>query len=334
MQEIVDKRNFRRRIVGAALSVIAFGGLFLFLDAFEVAENTLLKFLISAFVGSALWLGQELVSLRTDVTGQLHLDHDVLSQQIEANRRDMATRMDTLSRAARVYEAIASSAINDVSALALVDEMAKVKEGSSIRSVLYDKVVDDLLVWTSTLNSAQGDLVIDGEDDTLLLALTAVARTSIVCVSDYRIDGLGELAFWNSDLGRRYFEAQQAAIERHVKIERLFIVESPGSSASVGGGTGAPDPSSLMLALLERQRASGIDCRVIYRSKDLPSALVDSVLFDDEVLYQSLAAGSDGPSPPFGNIQKTHVTRNPGKVHNFQTAIGKVWPTAETLTNA
>lgn len=62
-----------------------------------------------------------------------------------------------------------------------------------------------------------------GEDREWLLTLARCANSTIDAASTHE-----DLAFWNTDLGRRYLEAQREAVDRRqVTIRRLIIVDTP-----------------------------------------------------------------------------------------------------------
>ncbi|WP_369031255.1 MULTISPECIES: hypothetical protein [Streptomyces] len=63
----------------------------------------------------------------------------------------------------------------------------------------------------------------EGEDREWLLTLARCANSTIDAASTHE-----DLAFWNTDLGRRYLEAQREAVDRRqVTIRRLIIVDTP-----------------------------------------------------------------------------------------------------------
>src|ERR1700722_5588472 len=69
----------------------------------------------------------------------------------------------------------------------------------------------------------------DGEDREWLLGLTAAAERSIDAISLSTVDaGLRGFdgGLWTSDLGVRYVELQREAVDRGVKIRRIFVFEN------------------------------------------------------------------------------------------------------------
>jgi hypothetical protein len=125
-------------------------------------------------------------------------------------------------------------------------------------------------------------LTYDGEDRDWILALTHSAETSIDATSLSTVDAGGkgsvDAGLWTSDLGQRYLDVQRLAIQRGVRIRRVFIMGLPDLAAD-----------GIFLDVCQRQRDMGIQVRIL-DSSQIPGArrtsLFDFVLFDDVISYE------------------------------------------------
>jgi hypothetical protein len=143
-----------------------------------------------------------------------------------------------------------------------------------------------------------GAVTYDGEDRDWILALANSVETSIDATSLSTVDAGGkgsvDAGLWTSDLGQRYLDAQREAIQRGVRIRRVFIL-------------GQPDLASddAFLEVCHRQRDLGIQVRVL-DSSAIPgtrrTSLFDFVLFDDVISYEVTPA-----SPVHGTTRPTIV---------------------------
>jgi hypothetical protein len=133
-----------------------------------------------------------------------------------------------------------------------------------------------------------GDVTYEGEDRDWMLALARNARSTIDATSlttvDARGDGYVDGGLWESDLGQRYLEVQRDAIQRGVRIRRVFIMDRAVLAA---------DPRFLEVCKL--QSDLGIDVRVL-DTVSIPgtrrSSLFDFILFDDVISYEMTPASS------------------------------------------
>jgi hypothetical protein len=148
--------------------------------------------------------------------------------------------------------------------------------------------------------SEGGNVTYEGEDRDWMLSLTRNARSSIDATSlttvDARGHGFVDGGLWSSDLGQRYLEAQRDAVQRGVRIRRVFIMDRPGL---------ANDPPFLEVCAF--QRKLGIDVRVL-DTTEIPNtrrtSLFDFILFDDVISYETTPASSiDGAVPAIVNTR-------------------------------
>ncbi|WP_432833791.1 DUF6879 family protein [Dactylosporangium sp. CA-092794] len=143
--------------------------------------------------------------------------------------------------------------------------------------------------------SEGGNVTYEGEDREWMLTLARTCRRSIDATSlttvDARGGGFVDGGLWSSDLGQRYLEIQRDAIQRGVKVRRVFIMDR----ATLVG-----DPTFLEICKL--QHDLGIEVRVLDTTA-IPgtrrSSLFDFILFDDTISYEMTPASSiDGSVRP------------------------------------
>jgi hypothetical protein len=121
----------------------------------------------------------------------------------------------------------------------------------------------------------------DGEDRDWLFALTRSVTSTIHAVSLLGVDADGKFfgdGFWVSDIGHRYLELQREAVQREVRIRRVFIVERNGP---------IDDPG--LRAMCGTQAKLGIDVRFLHLSAvpdTIKNHLYDFTLFDDVLSYE------------------------------------------------
>jgi hypothetical protein len=156
------------------------------------------------------------------------------------------------------------------------------------RSLAFEVVqaeIDTALRLAERL-SHDGEVSYDGEDRDWLWTLTLNAKTSIDATSraSRLADGsFADEGFWNSEIGVRYLEWQRQAVERGVRVRRIFVLDAAAA---------ATDPA--IRHVLREQVNAGIDARVLDAST-LPAArrllIPDIVVFDQELSYE-LTPGS------------------------------------------
>lgn len=113
------------------------------------------------------------------------------------------------------------------------------------------------------------------EDHGWIITLTGCAALTIDATSTW---SEADRDLWRSELGARYLSAQRDAIERGVRIRRLFIIEEPEQDL--------PELSRLR----EEQQRIGTDVRVLALSGLAPNVRLagidDFVVFDESLSYE------------------------------------------------
>ncbi|MEU4237644.1 DUF6879 family protein [Actinoplanes sp. NPDC026619] len=153
------------------------------------------------------------------------------------------------------------------------------------------------------------------EDPDWLLGLTETATMSIDAVT---MASFGEGEFWTSDLGRQYLDRQRAAIDRNVRIRRLFLLTER-----------LPDPDRLR-ALLAPHDEIGVETRLI-RPDDIyfvrQTDLEDFIVFDQKVSYEFHTARvlDDSVTPPIAGVA---LVVDPRLVKKRQERFEQLWTAA------
>jgi len=126
-----------------------------------------------------------------------------------------------------------------------------------------------------------GEVTYDGEDRDWLLGLTCSATDSILATSLTTVDGGRRFldgGLWVTDLGQRYLDAQREAVQRGVKVRRVFIPDR--SDLTREGG---------LDDVCRQHVAIGVDVRILdlsMASHLRRTSLFDFVIFDGVVSYE------------------------------------------------
>src|SRR5262249_6588113 len=164
----------------------------------------------------------------------------------------------------------------------------------------------------------------DGEDRDWLLALTRNAQASIDATTFMAVDasgqGFADGGLWTSDLGQRYREAQQRALDRGVTIRRIFMLDDPDQ---------AHDPE--LLWMCEIQQKLGINVRIL-DPLTLPDlhrkSMFDFIVFDSVISYESTPATWAGTKPA---IMSTRLVLSPQRVRERVGGFEDLWTAAREL---
>lgn len=217
-----------------------------------------------------------------------------------------------VSEATELLNSIEKSPLNQ-DALKHVIHHAGRFTGLSIPLVrcLADSEVERLAETLQWLSGGR-ELPYEGEDREYLLGLTRKAKRSIMATSWTTVNGL-DAGFWSTDLGVRYLDLQRTALQRDVKIKRVFIFETPNLMQS-----------ELVRQAISAQRAMGFEIRLLPNGpKD--GSIADFVLFDEEVCHDTF------PVPRLEGSQalNTRLTFDQGMVHTRLLQFRDLWSSAE-----
>jgi TIR domain len=169
---------------------------------------------------------------------------------------------------------------------------------------------------------AGGDIVYDGEDRDWLLGLTSEAQRSINATSLVTTDG-GAKGFdgglWTSDLGARYLDRQREAIDRNVRVRRVFVFENENL---------ARDEACIKITQMHRD--IGVDVRMLHHRLIPPWlhwALSDFIVFDSAVCYEITFHFHGWVIRPA--IVRTSLSTTPDRVRDLEKSFDQLWQAAD-----
>jgi hypothetical protein len=168
------------------------------------------------------------------------------------------------------------------------------------------------------------EIAYDGEDRDWMLGLTQEAQTSIDAISLSTVDaGVRGLdgGLWTSDLGMRYLDRQRLAIERNVRIRRIFIFEDEEM---------AHDES--VLRVTRMQRGIGVEVRMLDHQlipELMRSMIFDFIVFDGAVSYETTPATSLTSKHTLPGLLWTRLAPEPARVRELERRFEQLWERAD-----
>ncbi|HET8660481.1 MAG TPA: phosphatidylserine/phosphatidylglycerophosphate/cardiolipin synthase family protein [Micromonosporaceae bacterium] len=172
------------------------------------------------------------------------------------------------------------------------------------------------------------DLTYEGEDRDWLIGLTKSVRSSLRATSLSTVDaggrGFVDGGLWRSDLGQRYIEEQQLAIERGVRIQRIFVIDRQDFNIE----------DKHLQEVLESHAHIGVEVRTLdaTASPAVHSKLRDIIIFDEVLSYQTT------PATPMTNLNpiivNTSLVTQPEKVKERRRLFDQLWnnPNVKVVT--
>jgi len=194
---------------------------------------------------------------------------------------------------------------------------------SSLLGRLALREVERVTTFMRQLPTGQ-EISYDGEDREWLLGLIQETQHSIDAISlstaDAASHGIGS-GLWASDLGVRYLELQQEAVERGAAIRRIFVFENESLACE-----------EAFLRVTQMQRDAGIHIRILH-SQLIPDLLLgaisDFVIFDDEISYETMA----GTSLIYDYYRPTRIRTmlvpSPSRVKALKRRFEQLWVAAD-----
>lgn len=168
------------------------------------------------------------------------------------------------------------------------------------------------------------EIAYDGEDRDWLLGLTREAELSIDAISLSTVDaGVRGLdgGLWTSDLGIRYLELQREAINRKVRIRRIFVFENADM---------AHDDEVFQL-VTQMQRDVGVEVRMLDHQLIphwMRSMIFDFIVFDGAISYETTPATTFSVSQTKPGILRTRLSPMPARVHDLEEQFEQLWDAA------
>lgn len=302
-------------VIRKVFTTLFIGGAAFLATTMVEGESITWSILLSVFVGGVALVVQYLAEfdrrMRTVEAGQSR--HFGLVEDLIRNR------FDSISEATELFGRVESSPVHTDLVKQLVRHSANL-DGSTdqlIHRFAHSEItrVSDFIKGLSE----RGEITYDGEDRDWLLALTRTAQVTIDATSFMAVDASGQGftdGLWTSDLGQRYLEAQQKALDRKVTIRRIFMLDDP---------EGASDPE--LLRMCELQRKLGIQVRVLdpHTLRGLHhNWMFDFIVFDSVISYESTPAAwsRKGVKPA---IVSTRLVLTPQRVAERVGGFEDLW---------
>jgi hypothetical protein len=287
-------------IVGVGVSVFVSGVAFVVQFLIEVDDQV-------------AQLGAELKDRVTDLQGSVR-------QMGESYRLELAK----VSQATELFGLVEKSALRTDKVAQLVRHASTVEEDEP--PLIFEFAQAEMHRLSEYLRylGAQADVTYDGEDRDWLLGLTRVAAKTIDATSLTTVDaggrGFVDEGLWSTELGQRYLEAQKDAVDKGVKIRRIFIFNRPDLR----------DKDDLQDIIREHH-----DAGIIVRTLD-PSTvgilrqplLVDFIVFDGVLVYTSSTAMASLNNDARPRIVSTRLVSNPARVSQETARYEVLWKAA------
>jgi hypothetical protein len=170
---------------------------------------------------------------------------------------------------------------------------------------------------------SHGNITYTGEDHDWLLELTESAQATIDATSLSSVDASAhgfDGGLWVSEFGSRYLKCQQEAIDRNVRIRRVFILEDAETASD-----------EAFRSVCRQQVELGIEVRVL--PLDAPptatAGLNDFILFDNAVSYEVTTSSQPlrRSGPP--TIDKTRLDRGAKALKANADRFDALWQAAK-----
>ncbi|MEU4480274.1 hypothetical protein AB0F68_19765 [Micromonospora sp. NPDC023966] len=146
---------------------------------------------------------------------------------------------------------------------------------------------------------AAGRIIRRGDDDEDLLGATRDCTRELVALTNVMPRVSGELSWWRGDVGRRYWEANLAALERGVRITRIFTY-----------ATLSPELSELV----ETQRRAGVRVGLLPLGAVSPHLHINLAVWDGSSCWEAKMTAH-------GEISENEFSVHPADVERLTRAF-------------
>jgi hypothetical protein len=281
----------------------------------------------SLFVAGVIFLAQYLFDVEhrmeaVEHTFDVHVARtgERLDEHARVSERQMQDGLSKIHLAGELFDLRETSQVTPYEMeqmITLVRSFTAIVSGSSllVRRFAQGEVAR-LAEYLKHLGDG-GDVTYDGEDRDWLLGLTRAVEYSLQATSLSTVDAGGRSftdgGLWFSELGQAYLEDQARAIERGVRIQRIFVIDRQGFALED------------LHDVLEPHVRIGVEVRTL-DAKPAPgihSRLRDLIIFDNVLSYQSTAGQPVTGLSPI--IVATTLVTSPGKVSRRQREFGQLW---------
>ena len=154
--------------------------------------------------------------------------------------------------------------------------------------------------------------------------MTREAERSIDAISLSTVDAgvLGlDGGLWTSDLGIRYLELQREAIDRKVRIRRIFVFENEELARD-----------ETFQRITQMQRDVGVEVRMLDHQLIpdwLQSMIFDFIVFDGAVSYETTPATTFAAGQTRPGILRTRLAPMPARVRDLEDQFEQLWEAAD-----
>ncbi len=258
-------------------------------------------------------------------------DFDRRLDQVERRLTAHATEMSSvvgngfskINQATELFGLVEQSALRQGAVIELVRNATEIDASRPLVHALAEDQIGRMSDFLKELRD--GDAMYDGEDRDWLLGLTRHSRATIEATSTMTADAGGvdfDGGFWMNDIGRRYLEKQGEAVQRGVKVRRVFVLKSKELVTD-----------ATFLRVYRDQKAIGVDVRVVDPTA-IPAtrknAVVDFILFDNAISYEVNPAVTveDGAKP---TIVSTRLVLKQTAVDEKMHLFRDLWNAARDL---
>jgi ABC-type multidrug transport system fused ATPase/permease subunit len=238
--------------------------------------------------------------------------------RLEALGVEQRRTLAGMNAATRLYDQLKRSPIDVADLERLVESMI------TIRSLGIQMISD--LTMAEFVRLAQfveeirvGEASYEGEDREWLLGLTRAAQGDIVATSSTLVDD----GFWETELGDRYMKAQIEAVERGVRVRRLFIIDDRRTS----------DQS--FSVLIQRQKELKMEVRTLVfdnLSTIQRNSYRDFVVFDKRLYYQVQSPPKIGTASSQAAVVETRLTVRAEDVESAMVRFEELWDLADDVS--
>lgn len=259
----------RPPILRMTLNAVLVGGVGYLLTSLT-EQPEVWKLTVSALLGGAALT----VSLVNSFTSRLASVEETLVTHNCEMKEIVADGLARLNEVTELFDLVDRSALPREAVARLVRSVTTA--GTLAPSIMQDFVRVEVMRLTAVMEHLNQEVADrEGEDHDWILTLTGCAALTIDATSTWPE---ADRELWKSELGARYLRAQRDAIERGVRIRRLFITEEPGHDL--------PELSRLR----EDQQSIGIEVRLLALSELAPNVRLagidDFIVFDESLSYE------------------------------------------------
>lgn len=300
--------------VSALTISILISGVSLVVDYLVEVESTLKKIesrshLEIAGIAEKMQIGNQSVAREVEEA------HAKLFEHIDGRLTQLMT-VPELFNLQRTRPSTAKSVVNVIR-----DAYTWERRASPLSTRFLEKKTTDFSNLLHGLSAGHASYI--GEDFDWMLTLTGECERTIDATSSTATDSGGRKrysgGFWDSNQGMLYMEAQRDAVHRRgVKVRRLFILEFSQLTAD-----------QFYIQLCDRQRRAGFEIRYLTRDMcrpELLNQLDDFIVFDNEVVYETIPTPTPGEDRP--TISRTEVVVERQAVNNRVRQFANLWDAA------